>query len=263
MISRALCVLFASLSIAAGKPGGKGTDALTGKGPLNADTALALAQQLLPKVDAAAGRDIRVVASVEGKFVSLTDNKVTTLGPALALMVNVTEKKADLGVVHWMPHIFVMKSRGDEIELVSHLEPLDLAHDLDVAVDKGSKLSLTTLPLSKEANGIVATLRKAEGNDAGGNIEEIMVLYLVQRDGMAIAFSVKPEVTSSEKVDGVMQTNKEINKVETGKKGGKLVDLMVTTRKYEIKGDETDEYKPTTERWCWNDKATSYLPECK
>jgi hypothetical protein len=134
---------------------------------------------------------------------------------------------------------------------------------MDDQADKGSKLSLSTLPISKDALGIVATLRKVEGNNAGGNTEETMVLYVVQQGSMVIAFSVKTEVTSSEKVDGVMQTNKEVNKVELGKKGGRLVDLMVTTHRYEIKGDNTEEYKPTTERWCWNDKATSYMPECK
>ena len=264
MMSRFACVLVATAAIGAGGSGGsgaKGTEPLSGRGPLNGENAFALVKQALPKPEA--NQEVTLVGTVEGKFVSLADNKLSTVGPAMALMVNFIEKKADLGVTHWAPHLFLVKSKGDQIEVVSHLEPLDLTNDVDATVDQGSKLSLTTLQVTKEANAIVAILRKAEGNSVGGNIEETMVVYLVQKATLAIAFSTKSEVTSSEKVDGVMKTDKEVNKVELGKKGNKLADLTVTTRKYEIKGDQTEEYKPTTDRWCWNDKATSYMPECK
>jgi hypothetical protein len=262
MLSRLACVLVACASIAAGKPA-TGPETLSGKGPLTADAVLVLVRPLLPKADAALGREVTLVSTVEGKFVAIQDNRVSIVAPAIAVLVNVIEKKVDLGITRWTPHIFIVKGKSDQLELVTHLEPPDLVLDVDAATDKGSKLTLSILPVAKEGGALVATLRKADGNDSGGNIDETTVIYLLQRDVLTIAFSTKTEVTSSEKSGGVMTTEKELNKIELGKKGNKVLDLMVTTKKYEIKGDDTEEYKPLTERWCWNDKATSYMPECK
>jgi len=238
--------------------------ATTAKGALNPESAFALAKQIIAlPAEEAATREVVLAGTVEGKLVALVGSKVSAVGPVLALLVNVTEKKEDQGVTHWVPHLFVMKSQGDTIAMVAHLEPPDLTHDVEQATDKGSKLSLSKLQVTKDAAALVATLRKEEGNTMGGNVEETMVAYLVQKDTLAIAFSTKTEVSSSEKLDGVMETKRELNKVELGKKGNRLVDLVVTTRKIELKDAEAEEYRPTTERWCWNDRATSYLPGCK
>ena len=261
-LASVVVAITATASLALAKPAAK-PETLTGKGPLTADSALALVQPTLPKADPAQGREVTLVGSVEGKFVAIPDNRVSIVAPAIALLVHVSETKADRGITRWTPHIFVVKGKGDQLELVTHLEPPDLVLDVDTTTDKGSKLTLSTLAVTKEGVAIVATLRKSEGNDAGSNIDETTVIYLLQRDALSIAFSTKTEVTSSEKVSGVMNTEKELNKIELGKKGNKVLDLMVTTKKYEIKGEDTEEYKPLTERWCWNDKATSYMPECK
>ncbi|MBI5507529.1 MAG: hypothetical protein HY903_02130 [Deltaproteobacteria bacterium] len=266
MPSRSALLSFACVSLmvatALAKPAAGGKPK-TANGPLTADNALALAKQVLPSDDGA--KEVKLVGSSEGKFVGLASNKVVIVGPALALLVNVEEKAADIGTIRVAPHLFVVKTQGDQIELVSHLEPADLTYEIDPKTDKGTKIALSTLPVAKDGVGIVATLRKAEGSSSGASasVEETMILYVVQGDTLTIAFSVKVETSATERVSGVVEGTKETNKVELGKKGGRLVDLVVTTRKFETKGDNTDEYRPTTERWCWSDKATTYLPECK
>ncbi len=231
-------------------------------GPLTAEAAFAFAKTKLPAADEAQGRSVRLRGSVDGKFVKL-DGKVSTVGPSLALLISVEEKRADMGMVRWAPHLFVVKAKGAELELVAHLESPDLAHDIDAAIDLGSALSLSSLPVVKDGQALVATLRKAEGKGGEETIDETMVLYVLHKEGLGIAFSIKTETKTTEKEEGVLKGTRELNKVEVGKKGGKLLDLVVTNRRFTITGDEVGEFKPATERWCWSDKAGTYKPECK
>jgi hypothetical protein len=226
------------------------------------DPAFEAAQKFLPPADAS--HVIKLVGKVDGRFIALLNGRVTATGPNVALLINVEEKSPDSSDVRWSPHLFVTTSKGGQVEVVAHQELSAMRYDFDAGTDKGNKLALGTLPLTKDASSLVVTLRKAEGTDKAAGIEEMMAVYLVQKDSLTLAFSQKTESSTAEVVGGVKQSSQDLTQVELGKKAtGKLIDLMLTTKKVEKKGDQVNESKPVVDRWCWNDQSAIYMPECK
>jgi len=238
-----------------------GAEDATGTQPA-ADPALVVVQKLLPEADAT--HAIKLINKIEGRLIVLDGVRVMVTAPAVALLVNVEEKAADSNDVRWSPHLFAVTKKGAELEVLAHQDLSSMRCDFDVTTDKGNKLALFSLPLTKDAVGLVVSLRKAEGTEKAASIEEMMAIYAVQKDGFALAFSQKSESSSAELVDGVKQVHQELTKVELGKKAtGKLIDLMLTTKAVEKKGEQVNESKPAVTRWCWNDEAAIYMPECK
>ena len=226
------------------------------------DPTLAAVKKALPPEDA--NRSITVAGRADGHLLALQNRGVTVTGPAVALLVNVEEKSTDSHDVRWSPHLFVTATKGGDIEILAHQELSAMRYDFDSSLDKGSKLSLGTLPLTKDAIGLLVTLRKVEGTEKSASIEEMVAIYVVHKNSFALAFSQRVESSTAEVVDGVKQISQEVTKVELGKKAtGKLMDLMLTTKRVEKKGDQTNESKPAVDHWCWNDTSGIYMPECK